>query len=421
MEKINHLRQRTESMNRSPISLAIKIILGTLFLFWLLLAAKKGGAEEYAVPHSGSPYEDLDKLDENQILHIPTGVLVTKDQMLDILAGSRVIYIGETHDNLEAHRVQLEIIRRLARKYPGKLAVGMEMFRRSSQKDLDRWKRGELPDTAFKKLFHNNWGPGFKLYRPIFKFLEANSIPLIGLKVSKQLEARFRREDGHGASGVFPELDENDPYHKAYSMAVFGGHKKSSGHFLKPYRMLLLWEESMAQTVTEFLDNKDYPDWKLVVLAGGFHVQYGFGIPKRAFRRKPHAYSIVLPTVTELPEDLKDREMNVEHVFVPLYLADFAWKLQYKVLPKNRILLGVRLEDEEEGVSVTQVGEKSNAEKAGIQVGDVLLAMNGKQIAGVEDLVDRLQQYNFGDRTTFHLRRGAEELDVEVLLGKMGP
>ena len=87
------------------------------------------------------------------------------------------------------------------------------------------------------------------------------------------------------------------------------------------------------------------PDRKLVVLAGGFHVQYGFGIPKRAFRRVPHAYSIILPVVTDMPEELKDREMTVEKVSIPLYLADFAWKLDYKVLPENRIRLGVRLKE----------------------------------------------------------------------------
>ncbi len=115
-----------------------------------------------------------------------------------------------------------------------------------------------------------------------------------------------------------PELDFSDPYHREYSMSLFGANKDRAPEVLRPYQMLVLGEESMAETVSEFLENPLYEGWKLVVLAGGFHVQYGYGIPKRAFRRTPHAFSIILPTVTETPDGLKDREMNLDPVSIPL-------------------------------------------------------------------------------------------------------
>ncbi|MCH8311489.1 MAG: ChaN family lipoprotein [Nitrospinae bacterium] len=406
-------------MNRTPVHLAIKIVLGTLFLIWLLSATQKGSAEEYAVPNSGSPYINLKALEIDQILHIPTGIQVTKDQMIEIVSGSRVIYVGETHDNLEAHRAQLEVIERLAKKFPGKITVGMEMFRQSAQPALDRWHNGDLPQSEFKTLFHKNWGPGFNLYQPIFDFVKENSIPLIGLKSSKETESQFRKEGTEASPGSFPEMDESDIHHKTFSMSIFGGHADHAEALKKPYQMLLLWEETMAQTVAEFLKNN--PDRKLVVLAGGFHVQYGFGIPKRAFRRIPHAYSIILPTVTELPPELKDREMDVEYVSIPLYAGDFAWRLEYKVLPENKVKLGIQLKESESEISVLFVGENSNAEKAGILKGDVLLALSGEKILNVDDLVTRLQTFNIGDHATVRLRRGMEELDVEVLLRKATP
>ena len=406
-------------MNRTPVHLAIKIVLGTLFLIWLLSATQKGSAEEYAVPNSGSPYINLKALEIDQILHIPTGIQVTKDQMIEIVSGSRVIYVGETHDNLEAHRAQLEVIERLAKKLPGKITVGMEMFRQSAQPALDRWHNGDLPQSEFKTLFHKNWGPGFKLYQPIFDFIKENSIPLIGLKSSRETEAQFRKQGTEASPGSFPEMDESDIHHKTFSMSIFGGHADHAEALKKPYQMLLLWEETMARTVAEFLKNN--PDRKLVVLAGGFHVQYGFGIPKRAFRRIPHAYSIILPTVTELPPELKDREMDVEYVSIPLYAGDFAWRLEYKVLPENKVKLGIQLKESESEISVLFVGENSNAEKAGILKGDVLLALSGEKILNVDDLVTRLQTFNIGDHATVRLRRGMEELDVEVLLRKTTP
>ena len=76
---------------------------------------------------------------EGEIVHVPTGIKVTKAQLLDIIASSRVIYVGETHDNVHAHRVQLEIIRGLADRFPDQVAVGMEVFQRPYQGAMDRW------------------------------------------------------------------------------------------------------------------------------------------------------------------------------------------------------------------------------------------------------------------------------------------
>ena len=408
-------------MNKTPVSLAIKITLGTLFLFWVLSYSQKAKAEQYAVPHSGSPYFDVHQLEIGQILHIPTGVPVTQEQMIETVSGSRVIYVGETHDNLEAHSAQLQVLKRLHEKFPGKITIGMEMFRQSAQPDLDRWHQGNLSQKEFKKLFRENWGQGYSLYRPIFDFAKQNSMAIIGLKSSRETEARFRKDNKD--AGDFPELDEKDIYHRDFSMAVFGGHGDHSEALTKPYQMLLLWEETMAQTVADFLKDETNRDRKLVVFAGGFHVQYGFGIPKRAFRRVPHAYSIILPTVTELPEELKDREMNVKPTSIPLYSGDFAWRLEYKVLPGNKVKLGVQLQEQEGdvGIKVLHVGENSNAQQAGILVGDVLLAMNGENISGVDDLIDRLQTLHIGDQAAIRLRRGMEELDVDVLLRETNP
>ena len=372
------------------------------------------GAEEYAVPHQGSPYRDLAELEEGQILHLTTGLTISVEQMIDTLAGSRVIYIGETHDNLEAHRIQLEVIRRLNEKFPGRITVGMEMFRRSAQDDLDRWHQGNLPDKQFRKLFRQNWGQGFSLYQPIFEYLKENSILLIGLKSSRAMEKKFR-DGGPGQDGL-PEIDTQDKYHQAYSMALFGGNETHTGVVSKPYQMLLLWEESMAETVADFLKDETQKDRKLIVLAGGFHVQYGFGIPKRAFRRAPHAYSIILPAVTEIPEELKDREMKVKKTSIPLYSADFAWKVSYLVPPPNRIKLGVFLEELEKGLKVLSVQKDSNAERMTLRKDDVLLALDGLELTDVEDLAGQLQKHNFGDTVTLRIRRGESEQKVSGTL-----
>ena len=91
-------------MCKPSITSVVRNVSLALILSWLPDSGGDAFGEEFAVPHSGSPYISLDKLADNEILHLPTGVKVTFDQMQDTLSASRVIYIGETHDNLEAHQ-----------------------------------------------------------------------------------------------------------------------------------------------------------------------------------------------------------------------------------------------------------------------------------------------------------------------------
>ena len=398
-------------MKPSSFTQTIRIFLSLSFLFWLLLFAKKAQTEEFSVPNSGSPYINLGDLQTGEILHLPTGVTVNFSQMMDAVGTSQVIYIGETHDNIEAHKVQLRIIKRLSEQFP--VAIGLEMFRRSAQAQLDQWNADKLSMKELKKLFHTNWGTGYKLYQPIFDFAHAHKLPLIGLKSTNEVENSFRSGDPAPDGTFYPELNEQDPYHRAFSMAAFGGHRGTNKALEKPYRMLLLWEETMAQTVSQFLMNPKYKETKLIVLSGGFHVQYGFGIPKRAFRRVPHSYSIIQPTVTHVPEKLKDREMEVEKVSIPLYAADYAWKVEYKV-PDN-VRLGVRLEQKKEGIMIMEVMENTNAERAGMLEGDLLIAMDGQKLSKVEEILEQLQNKNFTDRSTFNLLRDGRKLKIKVM------
>jgi len=77
-----------------------------------------------------SPYRELSSLEEGDILHLPTGATVTKEQLVNIIGKARIIYVGEAHDNINSHKVQIEILKALAQRNPEKIAVGMEMLKR---------------------------------------------------------------------------------------------------------------------------------------------------------------------------------------------------------------------------------------------------------------------------------------------------
>ena len=366
-----------------------------------------------------SPYRRIDGLAEGTILHVPTGVELTRVQLFDLLAGARVVYVGESHNNIRHHRVQLDILRMLADRFPGKVAVGMEMFQRPSQPDLDRWSRGELDEPAFQTVWYENWTEDYDYYRDILTFIRDRRIPLLALNASERT-ARALAEGGQSAlpadeRPLIPDIDTSDPFHRRQMEAVFGAHAKGAG-FEAFYRTMLLWDETMAQTVADFVTGPAGRDKTLVVFAGGGHVAHGFGIPRRAFRRAPVPYVTVVPhtPIAEAPADRPDLVMNVEPVALPLPVADIVWATGYEDLEGSKVRLGVRIEAGNGGVVVNGVEADSAAARAGVREGDLIVSVDGQAIRKPADLVRRIRAHHPGDRASLGVARGAETLTIDV-------
>jgi len=368
-----------------------------------------------------NPYGVLEGAQEGEIFHIPTGIKVTKDQLLDMISGSRVIYIGETHDNVSAHHVQLEIIRGLAERFPGKVAVGMEVFQRPYQEAMDHWSRGELSEREFFKRsgWYSNWGMDYGYYRPILEYIREGHIPLLALNAPADLVKEVRRRGLDGLSkdwqDKLPTMDLSDPHHRKLVEAFYQAHPPTSAKsFDAFYQVYVLWDETMAETVANYLATDDGRHKKVVVLAGGNHVRYGFGIPRRAFRRFPAAYTIVLPMEVSIPEDKKDRLMDVNLPDIPLAPTDFYWMVAYEDLKRKRVRLGVIFEESSGNLEVTKVVDGSVAAEAGIQTGDILVSLDGEALRESSDLLYLLSRKSPGDMGRLHIQRGDRPLEMTL-------
>ena len=94
-----------------------------------------------------------------EILRLPEGDQISFAQLLSDLYKTRVIFIGESHDQIAHHQIQVKLIQNLIRQ--GKdIVVAMEMFERSQQPILDRWSQGLLTEEEFLKeiQWDNTWG-----------------------------------------------------------------------------------------------------------------------------------------------------------------------------------------------------------------------------------------------------------------------
>lgn len=365
-----------------------------------------------------SPYREPETLQKGEILHLKTGRLLTEPELFDYLARFPVVYVGESHDSADDHAVQLAILKGLQQRLPGKVAVGLEMLKRPYQQEVDAFLRGEMSEKEFLRVWLKNW-QDFFYYRDIVLFAKDNRVPIVALNVDDELKKALREKGFEGLDPELakqvPEIDAADPYHRALTDAIMGGHTKGMKDPEAFYRIQLLWDETMAQTAADYLKAAG-PDQHLLIFAGGNHARYGIGIPRRLFRRVPAPYAIVEPyvnpTLVEVPEEKK---MDVELPVLPMPSADVYWSVDYRDLSDQRVKLGVMMEEAGgEGVRVAGVLPGSPAEKAGLRKDDVVVGMDGGEVKEPFDVSFQVGLKKPGDVGPVVVRRGEETLTLSV-------
>lgn len=69
-----------------------------------------------------------------------------------------------------------------------------------------------------------------------------------------------------------------------------------------------------------------------------------------------------------------------------------------------------------EGIYVESIIEKSSAEKAGLQVSDIITKIEGKEVKSINELNKIKYTYNIGDTVTLNVYRNGEEIEIKVNL-----
>jgi uncharacterized iron-regulated protein len=365
-----------------------------------------------------SPYRKLSSLKEGDILHLPTGVKITKEQLINMLGGARIIYVGETHDNINSHKVQIEILKAFTERYPQKIAVGMEMLEKSSQESADHWISGKMDEKDFVKVWLKNWSNDFQYYRSILHYMREHKIPLVALrapddwleKIKKTESADQMKENEQN----LPQMDFEDPYHRAHMKAIFGKHPRGGQSFKAFYRVQVLWDESMAKSIAEYLQSEQGQDKQILIFGGSHHIQYGFGIPRRVFRRLPLPYAIVLPMTVHVTPEKKHKFMAVTLPEIPLQPGDFAWIVSYQDLSDQKVYLGVIIRDTDDGVQLLGTIKNSTAEKVGLQKNDVVTALDGEPIETKFDLTYLIGLKKPGEKGVIEVLRDKTPLRFEL-------
>ncbi|MBF0454360.1 MAG: ChaN family lipoprotein [Magnetococcales bacterium] len=351
-------------------------------------------------------------LDSGQILHLESRTTLSPEQSYDQLALQRVVLVGESHDDLHHHQVQLQVIQALHQRRE-QIAIGLEMIPQHLQPQLDRWVRGELEEGDFLDAisWYSTWGFDAELYLPIFRFAQQHRTPLVALNIKREVVHQVRMK---GLQGVEEEVRRQIPPlapastdYRIRLSEVFNSHPMMSrmGKFEQFIQAQQVWDAVMATRIAQWLENN--PQGLMIGLAGSGHLIYGHGIPHQL--QSLHIQKVV----TLLP-------WTVGEEWIDPSMAQYAWGVSKPPPKPEPVRLGVFLEERDQekggGVFIEKVMEDSLATKVGLQVGDRITRLNDQPIQSRHTLVRLIRQLEWGGSASVTVRRAGEEKVIPVAL-----
>ena len=331
-------------------------------------------------------------------------------KIIDGILDKTVVFVGEEHDQYSHHIAQLDVIRGL-RERGIDLAVGMEMFQRPFQKALDDFISGKITEREFLKesQYFKRWGYDYVLYRPILRYCRENRIPVIALNLRKEISRKVAR---HGIESLTPEekklipkeLDFSNAAYKARLKEVFEAHEEQElGNFEYFYQAQILWDETMAESVAQYL--KTHQERHMVVLAGIGHIGFGYGIPDRVKRRTGKDVVTIASTT-----DVSDPGLADYFLFPPYLPKPFSARLG--------VLLDVT---PGKPITIKRVMPGSAADLAGLRPGDQILAFDNRPVKTLEDLKIGLLFKKPGDTCLLKIKRNRRFLPDITKSIEVGP
>lgn len=231
------------------------------------------------------------------ILDVKEMVEITPEKLIDDLMEVQAVLVGELHDREEHHVAQLSIIDAL--DDDGRpLAIGLEMFRRENQIDLDAWTEKKINLKEFADVYEDNWGM-WPVYSPIFLHARNNNIRMVGLNISREITRKVASSGFQALSNAQKESLGNiqcvvDLEYENFIRRAMGMHDSHGQQFLFFCEAQLIWDTAMARNIIDFL--KLNPEYRMVVLAGSGHA-WKQGIPRQLTEQSDITFKVILPEI----------------------------------------------------------------------------------------------------------------------------
>ena len=353
-----------------------------------------------------------------------SGAVFVPAELSKRLEGVRLLLVGESHTDIDSHRVQKRAIEELARA-GRKVTIGLEMFPYTAQPALDDWVAGKLSEEAFLDAarWYRSWGYHWLYYRDIFLLARDRRIPLVAINAPRDVVAAVRKK---GFTGLTPEeaahipvdVDSKDADHLRLFKASFGDAGFHSGMDDAAWQSMLdaqcTWDATMGFHAVQPLRGDPDPKAIVVVLVGAGHVQYGLGIERQLKGKLTGRIASLIPV------PVRDSELGPIEAVQASY-ANFVWGIPSEGDPLYPEL-GIATRPGDEGLLVVLDVEKdSPSAAAGLRPGDTLVSFDGAVIRDREALAKAMSGKRWGDGVELSVRRDGEPAVVYVLLRRKAP
>ncbi len=390
----------------------------------------------------------------------------TLAQVADALVSADVVAMGEQHDSAAVHRTHYELLRQLHGRRPN-LVIAMEMFERDVQNVLLQYVGGLIDEATF--LEKTRPWPNYQSdYRPVVEFAKQNGLIILAANAPRPLAQKVSKlgiESIAGDPNVARETTApEDEYWDAFQNSM-GTHGGTLGEVAmhRFYAAQCLKDDTMAESIVDHLKARAQAGEQplVVLIAGQFHTDHRRGTVARIQSRMPKLdirvlsseevddvnagvysssrsvadYVVVVekqpetPPPADLREALKTGEMSKEHAAqLEAVVAGAASAMSSAQAAEGnpaglRPALGLMPDysSQVEGVAVQTLREGGPAEKAGVEVGDVIVELAGKPVTSVETYTEVLDAQTIGKTVAVRVRRGDAQVVLQVLVASREP
>lgn len=353
-----------------------------------------------------------------QIYSVQEESSLSFEEMAQEMMKNHFIYVGETHNSLAIHEIQLKVIQTLHQRDKN-LIIGLEMLPVSSQEVLNKWSLGILTTEEFlrESRWYVHWNLNFSFYEKIFQFAKENRIPLYALNASRDLIHKIRMQGwealSHQEKEIIPRPDLSNQEHRILIRTIF--ESTSIPHEMKGkgleiafeglYRAQSAWDEVMAHNTDRAAKKEEK---RMIVLAGSGHFFYNLGVNRRAFERNHLPFKTLI--CVEIPEKQKS-------LLISRSLADFVWGIAEEERPAYPSI-GLELK-KIKGLDNLLLGNapiEGVAKYSDFQKGDVILSVDGRTYSDINELRMYLARFHWDDEVRFRILRQGEEKEITMEL-----
>lgn len=209
------------------------------------------------------------------------------------------LMLGEEHDSDGAHQMQHDVLKSLVESGVN-VAISMEMFERDCQGSLNEYLAGRIDEATFLST-SRPWKNYAEHYRSIIELAKEYKLPVIAANTPRDIASKVSK--GESIESTLAPFHarkttaEKDLYWENFvnAMRGHGGMEESDAGRLF-FEAQCLKDDTMAESITDFLASHSHRPVVVVHLCGKFHSDYGLGTVSRIQSRNRLARIMVVST-----------------------------------------------------------------------------------------------------------------------------